>query len=178
MVLPPAGRPVASGYRGIPYDTREPPVGRNPVTGEVTHSLVKALRSVPDFAGLDDRALLQVVGASMNLAFQAGSTVFEEGSPGEALCVVLSGEVRIIERDDGRETEVARVGPGESFGEFSLMLRTVHTKTAEAVQDTELLMVPFEMFEEVLATNEELAAGFRARLEARQPIRGQVEESA
>jgi hypothetical protein len=34
------------------------------------------------------------------------------------------------------------------------------------------------MFEEVLATNEELAASFRRRLEARQPIRGQVEESA
>jgi CRP/FNR family transcriptional regulator, cyclic AMP receptor protein len=145
---------------------------------EVTHSLVKALRSVPDFADLDDAGLLQLVGASVNLAFPEGSLVFEQGSPGEALCVVLSGEVRIFEAKDGEEIEVARLGPGESFGELSLMLRTVHSKTAEAIQDTELLMIPGEMFEEVLASNAELDAKFRRRLEERQPVKGRVEESA
>lgn len=145
---------------------------------EVTHSLVKALRSVPDFADLDDAGLLHLVGASVNLAFPKGSLVFQQGSPGEALSVVLFGEVRIFEARDGEEIEVARLGPGESFGELSLMLRTVHSKTAQAIQDTELLMIPGEMFEEVLATNAELDAKFRRRLEERRPVKGQVEESA
>ena len=57
----------------------------------VTHSLVKALRAVPDFADLDDATLLRIVGASTNLFYPAGSVVFEPGSPAEALYVVLSG---------------------------------------------------------------------------------------
>jgi CRP/FNR family cyclic AMP-dependent transcriptional regulator len=147
------------------------------MSAEVTHSLVKALKSVPDFDSLDERALLQVVGASMNLAFSEGSVVFEQGTPGESLCVVLSGEVRIFGRDGEREVEVARLGPGESFGELSLMLRTTHSKTAQAVIDTELLVIPGESFEHVLATNEELAAKFRRRLEERRTLEGQVTES-
>jgi CRP-like cAMP-binding protein len=159
--------------RGFPYDTRESPTGAS-MAGEVTHSLVKALRSVPDFTGLDERALLQIVGASANLAFSSGSVVFERGTPGDTLCVVFSGEVRIFAREQDREVEVSRVGPGESFGELSLMLGRTHSKTAQAVEDTELLVIPRESFQELLATNDELAAMFRRRLEERQTLEGQV----
>lgn len=146
------------------------------MAGEVTHSLVKALRSVPDFASLDDKTLVQLVGASVNLAYPPGSIVFEAGSGADGLCVVLSGEVRIYEAHDGQEVDVARLGPGESFGELSLMLGTVHSKTAQAVQDTELLVVPGKLFEEVMASNEEVAATFRERLERMQPVQGETAE--
>ncbi|HXF56006.1 MAG TPA: cyclic nucleotide-binding domain-containing protein [Actinomycetota bacterium] len=144
----------------------------------VTHSLVKALRSVPDFAALDDRTLLRIVGASTNLVWKAGSTIFEKGSTSDALYVVLSGLVRVFDLDDGREVDVARLGPGESFGELSLLLHTVHSKSAQAVEDSELLVVPRESFEEVLASSPELAAHFRRRLQERLAVRGQVSESA
>jgi CRP-like cAMP-binding protein len=164
--------PFVTGRR-FPYHTREPAHG-SAMSGEVTHSLVKVLKSVPDFAGLGEHALLHIVGASVNLAFPAGSVVFEEGTPGDSLCVVLSGEVRIFARQDGREVEVSRVGTGESFGELSLLLGRTHSKTAQAVEDTELLVIPRESFRELLATNEELAAMFRRRLEERQTLEGQV----
>ena len=48
---------------------------------EIGHSLVKALRSVPGFSALDDRDLLQIVGASVNLHWPTGAIVFEEGAP-------------------------------------------------------------------------------------------------
>jgi CRP-like cAMP-binding protein len=57
------------------------------------------------------------------------------------------------------------------------MLRTTHSKTAEALEDTELLVIPRESFEEVLATNEELAEKFRRRLEERKTVEGQVTEA-
>src|SRR6266702_6415527 len=115
-----------------------------------THSLVKALRSVPDFSGLDDHTLLQIAGGSMNLFWSAGSTIFEAGMPSEALYVVLAGEVRIVDPAGG-DVYVSRVGPGASFGELSLLLATTHSKRAEAVEDTELLVLPRDSFEEVLA---------------------------
>jgi CRP-like cAMP-binding protein len=148
------------------------------MTAEVTHSLVKALRAVPDFASLDDHALLQIVGASANLFWPAGTVVFEKGSASEGLYVVLTGEVRIFDSLAGKETEVSRVGPGESFGELSLLLHTTHTKKAEAAEDSELLVIPEESFKELLASNPDLAGEFRRRVEERVPVRGEVSDSA
>ncbi len=142
-----------------------------------THSLVKALRSVPDFSGLDDHTLLQIAGGSMNLFWSAGSTIFEAGMPSEALYVVLAGEVRIVDPAGG-DVEVSRVGPGASFGELSLLLATTHSKRAEAVEDTELLVLPRDSFEEVLAGSPDLAEQFRRRIEQRSAVSGQVTESS
>jgi hypothetical protein len=54
------------------------------MVAQITHSLVKALRAVPDFETLDDHTLLGIVGASVNLSWPAGSVVFEKGAPSEA----------------------------------------------------------------------------------------------
>ena len=141
----------------------------------ISHSLVKALRSVPDFASLPDQDLLDIVGASANLAWPAGTTIFEIGSPSEALYIVLSGSVVISDVVDGRRIEVSRVGPGTSFGELSLLLRTTHTKEAVAEEDTELMIVPKESFQGLLESNPDLAQYFRRRLEERLPVRGEVQ---
>jgi CRP-like cAMP-binding protein len=150
-------------------DVANPPAGPPPVT----HSLVTALRAVPVFATLDDRALLRIVGVSSNLVFSPGAFVFRKGEPAEALYVILSGMVRIFDEHDGSETDVSRLGPRESFGELSLLLRTDHTKHAIAVEETELMVIPEESFEELLATNPDLDAFFRSRLEERRPIAGE-----
>jgi CRP/FNR family transcriptional regulator len=145
-----------------------------PPSTRVTHSLVKALRTVPDLAALDDRTLLRIVGGSVNLFWPASTSVFEKGEPAEALYVVLAGQVRIFDVGDGEETDVIRLGPGESFGEFSLLLGTTHTKNAQAVEDTEIMVVPEETFRELLSSTPDLDAHFRRRLEERLPVRGDV----
>lgn len=141
----------------------------------ISHSLVKALRSVPEFASLDDHALLDIVGASINLTWPAGSPIFEKGSPSEGLYIVLSGSVSISDVPEGRRVEVARVGLGASFGELSLLLHTTHSKEARAEDDTELMVVPKESFQRLLQANPELAEYFRRRLEERLPVRGEVQ---
>jgi CRP-like cAMP-binding protein len=134
----------------------------------ITHSLVKALRQVPGFDLLTDRDLLRIVGASVNLSWPAGAMVFEKGSPGEALYVVLSGEVRIFDEIDGAEFEIARTGPGNFFGEMSLMLDTTHTKNAQAMEDSELLVLMKKAFRSLLEMHEDLAEAAQKRLEQRQ----------
>ena len=136
--------------------------------GPITHSLVKALRAVPAFEALDDATLLAVAAESANLFWAAGSVVFEQGSPAEALYVVLLGRVRVYDRVDGREEEVATVGPGGYFGEHSLMLDTIHSKWAEATEPSELMVLPRAPFRELVEANPALAAHLRSRLETRE----------
>ena len=135
---------------------------RKPPTRPLNHSLVKALRRVPDFAALDDRILLKIVGASANLFWHEGSVVFERDTPSEALYIVLAGCVRISNGIDDAEA-IAQIGPGDYFGELSMLANSKHTKSARAIQDTELMVLPKSSFEALLRTDADLAAQVRSK---------------
>jgi CRP/FNR family cyclic AMP-dependent transcriptional regulator len=139
------------------------------VGDRIVHSLVTALRNVPEFGGLDERTQLRIVGASANLFWPEGSTIFQRGAPAEALYIVLRGAVAVLDEADGREVEAARIGPGDYFGEMSLLLHTTHTKSARAAEDTELMVVPKESFQALLSSTPELAEHFRRKIEQRMP---------
>ena len=127
------------------------------------HSLVTALRAVPVFESFEEHDLLELVGTSANLCWPAGSTVFEAGAEAEALYIVLSGRVRISQD----EREVAEIGPGHFFGELSLLMHTMHTRTATTLEDSELMVLPKVSFQDLLARNKEVAAHFRRTAEER-----------
>ena len=148
------------------------------MTTPASHSLVKHLRSVHDFASLDDASLLKVVGASVNLAYRAGSMIFEAGTPSDALYVILSGEVRIFAASASGGGEVARLRRGDSFGEISLLRRTSHTRSAEAVEDSELMVVPRDPLEELLASNDHMRTHIERRVSEREAVRGEVPASS
>ena len=137
------------------------------IKSEIGHSLVKALRSVPGFSSLDDRDLLQIVGVSINLHWPSGSTVFTEGAPAEGLYIVLSGCVRILVGPREDETEVASIGPGEFFGELSLLEDRTHSKNARATEDSELMILPKESFRALLEVDEVLAQHVKDKVEER-----------
>jgi CRP-like cAMP-binding protein len=142
------------------------------VAAPVRHSLVSALAAVPDFAALDDRTLLRVVGASANLVWPARRVVFEKDSASDALYIILSGRVLICDLVDGEELEVATLEPGDFFGELSLLLDTTHSKTAVTLEDTELMVLPKDSFQELVAASPDLAAPLRRKLETRLTLPG------
>jgi CRP/FNR family transcriptional regulator, cyclic AMP receptor protein len=147
-------------FVAVAYDS--PPAN---VADRISHSLVAALARVPLFADLDDRALLDLVGAACNFCWHEGSVVFEEGSDAEALFVVISGSVQIVDVDDGREVEIASAGPGQFFGEHSLLLRRTHSKRAVAREDTELMVLSKQQFDDLLAERPALEAQIRQGIE-------------
>lgn len=129
----------------------------------ITHVLIRSLRSVPDFADLDDQLLLEVVGASAILIWESGETIFAEGDPAEAVFVILRGRVHIGDEHEA----VAGLGPGDYFGEQALLMRTEHSRRAEALEDCELMVIPRLHFEELLDARPELADRFRRTFERR-----------
>jgi CRP-like cAMP-binding protein len=137
------------------------------VSDQISHSLLTALRRVPLFSEVDDGALLQLVGAACNFRWRAGSVVFEPGTEAEALFVVLSGSVRILDVRDGREVEIASAGPGQFFGEHSLLLRQTHSKRAVAHEDAELMVLSKEHFDELLSERPTLECQLRENIRER-----------
>ena len=119
---------------------------------------------MPSLESLGERALLDIVGDSANLFWAAGSNVFRQGTPADGLYIIVSGRVRVL---SGDAVELNRLGPGDYFGEFSLLLGTHHGHDVEAVEDSELMVVPKERFDALLAGNPELAALIRRKAEER-----------
>jgi len=140
--------------------------------GRPVHSLVRALQAVPSLAGLDERALLAIVGDSANLFWPAGSCVFERGSQTDSLYVVVSGSVRIL---DERGGETAVLETGGSFGEFSLLLGTPHQHEVRALEDSELMVVPKQRFDALIDSNQ--ALGQRLREQAEERMRANLARS-
>jgi CRP-like cAMP-binding protein len=128
-----------------------------------SHTLVQALQNVPSLGVCDEGTLLEIVGDSVNLVWPAGHTVFENGSPSSGLFIVLTGRVRVL----GTEGELAELGPGEHFGELSLLLGTTHQHTVETLEDSELMVLPKERFDALLAEHPELAKVIRRKAEDR-----------
>ena len=124
----------------------------------LTHSLVSALRAVPSLQTLDDRALLAVVGDSANLFWRAGSQVFAKGSAADGLYILVSGSVRVV-GDDGEELGVLHAG--NFFGELSLLQGLVHGRDVVAMEDTELMVIAKECFDDLVAGNPEVARSIR-----------------
>lgn len=133
----------------------------------VAHSLVQALRHVPDLAPFDDQTLLRLLGASATLFWPEGRTVFEKGTAPDGLYIVISGEVAVVEPDASGGGEVARIGPGGYFGELSLFFGDEHSKDVETTDDCELMVIPKESFQALLTSDEELADHFRRVFEDR-----------
>uniref|UniRef100_UPI00058BD3A6 cyclic nucleotide-binding domain-containing protein n=1 Tax=Ilumatobacter nonamiensis TaxID=467093 RepID=UPI00058BD3A6 len=78
-----------------------------------------------------------------DVRFEAGSVVFRQEDPPEYVFVIESGEVEIFrELIDGGEEHLARLVPGQYFGELGAMLGFPRSATARATTDVVLTAMP------------------------------------
>jgi len=113
------------------------------------------LKSAPVFervSGEDLAALARVADVE---TFSAGQTVFREGDLGDALYVVVRGQVVI---SSGGE-RLALLGRGEAFGEMAILDESPRSATAVAAEETEVLRIGSEEFYEILHEQVEIAEG-------------------
>ena len=91
------------------------------------------------------------------LSLPEGATVFREGEPGGSLYVIRAGKVRVLKESNGRKRMVTVLGPGDFFGEMAVVTGRPRSATVEIVEDAELLKVPAEKLQEMVADNGEVA---------------------
>jgi putative ABC transport system ATP-binding protein len=69
-----------------------------------------------------------------------GEILFNKGDPGDLVYLVDEGEIEIVRpHADGQDDVVARLGPGDYFGELAPILRLPRSATARAVMSTRVL---------------------------------------
>jgi CRP-like cAMP-binding protein len=79
--------------------------------------------------------------------FDVGEVIFEEGSDGRELFVVLGGEVEIAKLGSGAKTVIATLGKGEFFGEMAVIDGSARSATAiAAAPDTRVMRINHARF--------------------------------
>ena len=91
------------------------------------------------FKGFTEIGLKLFAALGEEKSFPAGAPLFVENMVGESLFIVKSGAVRLSQRVDGIEKELAVVGPGEHLGSLALLARTVRLVSAVAATPCEVV---------------------------------------
>ena len=100
------------------------------------------LHEVPLFALLDDQERALLAERVEMVEFAEGKTIFNVGDPGDSLYVVTSGDVQLsVKTKTGEEMFLESPGPGDFFGEISLLDEGPRTATARAKTDVKLIEV-------------------------------------
>jgi CRP-like cAMP-binding protein len=71
----------------------------------------------------------------------AGSPLFAEAMVGEALFIVASGTVRVVQKGPSGDRELAVLGPGEALGGLAMLAKGVRLVSAVAVTQLEVLEI-------------------------------------
>lgn len=75
-----------------------------------------------------------------------GTVLFRQGDASDAMFVVHAGRVRLTLGSGAEMREISVVGPGEFFGEISLLSGAGRTATAEVIEDSRLLVIGRDAF--------------------------------
>lgn len=99
----------------------------------------------------------QSLAEKFGVRLPGGTTVFRQGDPGGSVYVIRAGKVRVLKETAGRQRMVTTLGPGDFFGEMAVVTGRPRSATVEVVEDAELLKVPADKLQEMVAGNGEVA---------------------
>jgi len=102
------------------------------------------------FRGLDLGMSKDLASQFVEVKYDAGQTIVEQGEPATHFYVIKDGEVEVSQRIDAgnlvREDVINRLGAGQSFGETAILRRTARTATVKALSPVTLLELSAEDF--------------------------------
>ncbi len=97
------------------------------------------LVATPFFGGLSDASLDLLVSMLVERRFDVGAPVISEGEPGRSMYIVHAGELAVSRLGkSGRAIRMAGLGPGDFFGEMTLLEMQNRSATVVAESPTVL----------------------------------------
>ncbi len=120
-----------------------PSTKRAPI-GERTQTL----KAVPFFTRLSDRELDVVRAVATEKNYPKNAVVLTEGEMGDSLFMIQSGKVKVfIGDEDGREIILKILGPGDFFGEMSMIDKQPRSASVTTLEPALFLVLSHSAFE-------------------------------
>jgi CRP-like cAMP-binding protein len=127
--------------------------------------ILEKLGRVSLFRALPPGDIQAVVPHVDTVDYPQGAQIFAEGDVGDALYLIEQGEVDLFARsgsdgarapsivDQSAQERIARLGPGEAFGEMALLTGEPRSATVVAASPVSLFRVPKDHFDALVAVS-------------------------
>lgn len=123
----------------------------------------------PDLKGLNE--LMVAAGSKQTLetltdnsntnTIKKKQVLYREGNNPHYLFYVISGKIKTYKtHEDGKDLVVGLYNTGDFLGYVTLLEGAKYNETAEAIEDTEVAMIPKKDFEDLINSNQEVAKKF------------------
>lgn len=109
------------------------------------HEKCTFLKGTDLFAHVPDSALEQIAAVVDEVSFTTHTCLFHEGEVGDALYLIVQGQVRILKEG----IEVLVRGSGDCVGEMALLDEAPRSATVEALTDVLTLRLPRDEFQRI-----------------------------
>jgi diguanylate cyclase (GGDEF)-like protein len=96
-----------------------------------------------------------------------GAAIVEMGSRGRSLYLLVRGSVQVVYPSGGKDFELARLGPGDFFGEMALLNDRPRSATVRALEEVDALVLDQEEFRRVVLEAPAIALRLLGALSAR-----------
>jgi len=121
---------------------------------------MERLNHLTRFSGGKNPLQPLIDGRSVN-TFKRKQIIYSEGNHPNRLYFVLTGKVRAYRiHEDGKELATELYCSGDFLGHIALLQGTAYTDTAEALEDTDIVVIPKEDFEELIHKDAAIASKF------------------
>jgi CRP/FNR family transcriptional regulator len=122
------------------------------------------------FTGMNQKSMEDMDRMSKMKSNKKKEIIYFPDEPSNTIYILKEGKVKISRiAEDGRTMSMQLIGPGEIFGEGSLLGQEKHENIAEVVEDAVICTISKDMFQEMMKENPSLNMsitkfiGFRLR---------------
>jgi len=125
---------------------------RPPLAEKLSLKVLQRLGEVPLFSRLPLEDLKRIAEWTGQTSFRQGSVIYHQGELSTTFYVVQSGRVALLAKGGEAEGQVVmQLGPGEFFGERSLLTGRARETSVRAMEDTKLLYLNRRDFDSLVA---------------------------
>ena len=119
-----------------------------------------ALRRIKVFARLNDEQIKRFVSFMELQKVRPWTEIIKQGDPGDAMYLILEGEVRVRMMIAAKESVLVTLSPGEFFGEVALFDHGPRSADVVANEESVLLKISAAAFHKLIGEESDLAAPF------------------
>jgi CRP-like cAMP-binding protein/ATP/ADP translocase len=113
------------------------------------------LKALSIFSETPERVLVEVASILEEIEVKAGQSIFKKGDMGDCMYILISGQVRVHDGDQA----LRDLGPGDIFGELSVLDPEPRSASVTALEDTRLFRLYRDGLYDLMADHIEVVRG-------------------
>lgn len=119
--------------------------------------ILSTLQNVILFQDLEEQELQSLAENANQRSYNLGESLFSVGDPRNELFIIKKGEVEIRKGTGRKQETIARLCEKNFIGEGVLLDKDVHSRSARAVIDTKVLILPRKSLDSIMESSQDIA---------------------